>query len=101
MDEAPPDLPERGGDNLADTSLRCWERFKVPLSSRVRIGTLPPSGELEGASLPLSLRRGGWGVRLFSTNSLLSLLAVPLPMAIASILYVRIILWRASVACLT
>lgn len=63
--------------------------------------SLPPSGELEGASLPLSLRRGGWGVRLVSTNSLLSLLAVPLPMAIASILYVRIILCRASVACLT
>ena len=66
----PRPLRRRGG-KLADTSLRCWERFKAPLSSRVRIGTPPFSGRLGGssppseglgeASLPLSLRRGGWG----------------------------------------
>ncbi|MBF1634787.1 MAG: helix-hairpin-helix domain-containing protein, partial [Prevotella sp.] len=51
---APPDLPEGGGDRLADTLRRCWGRFKVPLSSRVRIGTPPPSGRSGGVPLPLS-----------------------------------------------
>ena len=52
--KAPPDLPERGGDKLANTLLRCWGRFKVPFFSRVRIGTPPHSGRLGGASLPPS-----------------------------------------------
>ena len=90
MGEAPPDLPEGGGDKLASSLLRCGG-----------IGTPLLSEGLGEASLPLSEGEGVRGVRLFPTNSLLSLLAVPLPMAIASILYVRIILWRASVACLT
>ena len=101
MEEAPPDLPEGGGDKLASSLLRRGGIGTPLLSEGLGEASLPPSGELEGASLPLSLRRGGWGVRLFSTNSLLSLLAVPLPMAMASILYVLIILCRASVACLT
>ena len=59
MKGASPNLPERGGDKLENTLLRCWGRFKVPLFSRVRIGTPPLSGRLGGAPLPPSGRSGG------------------------------------------
>ena len=61
MEEAPPDLPERGGDKLASSLLRCGGIGTPLLSEGLGEASLPPSGELEGASLPLSLRRGGWG----------------------------------------
>ena len=46
---APPDLPERGGDKLASILQKYQGRAKESLSSRVRIGTPPPSGRLGGA----------------------------------------------------
>ena len=46
---APPDLPEGGGDKLASILQKYQGRAKESLSSRVRIGTLPLSGESEGA----------------------------------------------------
>ena len=52
--KAPPDLPERGGDKLASILQKYQGRAKESLSSRVRIGTPPPSGRLGGAPLPLS-----------------------------------------------
>ena len=52
--EAPPDLPERGGDKLASILQKYQGRAKESLSSRVRIGTPPPSGRSGGAPLPLS-----------------------------------------------
>ena len=52
--EAPPDLPEGGGDKLASILQKYQGRAKEPLSSHVRIGTPPPSGRLGGAPLPLS-----------------------------------------------
>ena len=52
--EAPPDLPEGGGDKLASILQKYQGRAKESLSSRVRIGTPPPSGRLGGAPLPLS-----------------------------------------------
>ena len=62
--EAPPDLPEPtvtdrrevmvGGDKLASILQKYQGRAKESLSSRVRIGTPPPSGRLGGAPLPLS-----------------------------------------------
>ena len=51
---APPDLPERGGDKLASILQKYQGRAKESLSSRVRIGTPPPSGRSGGAPLPLS-----------------------------------------------
>ena len=51
---APPNLPERGGDKLASILQKYQGRAKESLSSRVRIGTPPPSGRLGGAPLPLS-----------------------------------------------
>ena len=51
---APPDLPEGGGDKLASILQKYQGRAKESLSSRVRIGTPPPSGRLGGAPLPLS-----------------------------------------------
>ena len=69
--EAPPDLPEPtvtdrrevmvGGDKLASILQKYQGRAKESLSSRVRIGTPPPSGRLGGAPLPLS---GGSGEAL-------------------------------------
>ena len=69
--EAPPDLPEPtvtdrrevmvGGDKLASILQKYQGRAKESLSSRVRIGTPPPSGRLGGAPLPLS---GGAGEAL-------------------------------------
>ena len=47
--EAPPDLPERGGDKLASILQKYQGRAKESLFSRARIGTPPLSGELEGA----------------------------------------------------
>ena len=52
--EAPPDLPEGGGDKLASILQKYQGRAKESLSSRVHIGTPPPSGRLGGAPLPLS-----------------------------------------------
>ena len=62
--EAPPDLPEPtvtdrrevmvGGDKLASILQKYQGRAKESLSSRVRIGTPPPSGRLGGAPLPPS-----------------------------------------------
>ena len=52
--EAPPNLPEGGGDKLASILQKYQGRAKESLSSRVRIGTPPPSGRLGGAPLPLS-----------------------------------------------
>ena len=52
--EAPPDLPERGGDKLASILQKYQGRAKESLSSRVRIGTPPLSGRSGGAPLPLS-----------------------------------------------
>ena len=59
-----PDLPEPtvtdrrevmvGGDKLASILQKYQGRAKESLSSRVRIGTPPPSGRLGGAPLPLS-----------------------------------------------
>ena len=46
---APPDLPEGGGDKLASILQKYQGRAKESLSSRVRIGTPPLSGESEGA----------------------------------------------------
>ena len=46
---APPDLPEGGGDKLASILQKYQGRAKESLSSRVRIGTPPPSGRLGGA----------------------------------------------------
>ena len=46
---APPDLPERGGDKLASILQKYQGRAKESLSSRVRIGTPPPSGRSGGA----------------------------------------------------
>ena len=61
---APPDLPEPtvtdrrevmvGGDKLASILQKYQGRAKESLSSRVRIGTPPPSGRSGGAPLPLS-----------------------------------------------
>ena len=56
---APPDLPEGGGDKLASILQKYQGRAKESLSSRVRIGTPPPSGRSGGAPLPLSGRSGG------------------------------------------
>ena len=52
--EAPPNLPEGGGDKLASILQKYQGRAKESLSSRVRIGTPPLSGRLGGAPLPLS-----------------------------------------------
>ena len=52
--EAPPDLPERGGDKLASILQKYQGRAKESLSSRMRIGTPPLSGRSGGAPLPLS-----------------------------------------------
>ena len=52
--EAPPDLPERGGDKLASILQKYQGRAKESLSSRVRIGTPPLSGRSGGAPLPPS-----------------------------------------------
>ena len=46
---APPDLPERGGDKLASILQKYQGRARESLSSRVRIGTPPPSGRSGGA----------------------------------------------------
>ena len=46
---APPDLPEGGGDKLASILQKYQGRAKESLSSRVRIGTPPPSGRSGGA----------------------------------------------------
>ena len=51
---APPDLPEGGGDKLASILQKYQGRAKESLSSRVRIGTPPPSGRSGGAPLPPS-----------------------------------------------
>ena len=51
---APSDLPEGGGDKLASILQKYQGRAKESLSSRVRIGTPPPSGRSGGAPLPLS-----------------------------------------------
>ena len=51
---APPDLPEGGGDKLANILQKYQGRAKESLSSRVRIGTPPLSGRSGGAPLPLS-----------------------------------------------
>ena len=56
---APPDLPEGGGDKLASILQKYQGRAKESLSSRVRIGTPPPSGRSGGAPLPLSGESGG------------------------------------------
>ena len=48
---APPDLPEGGGDKLASILQKYQGRAKESLSSRVRIGTPPPSGRSGGASI--------------------------------------------------
>ena len=47
--EAPPDLPEGGGDKLASILQKYQGRAKESLSSRVRIGTPPLSGRSGGA----------------------------------------------------
>ena len=47
--EAPPDLPEGGGDKLASIMQKYQGRAKESLSSRVRIGTPPLSGRSGGA----------------------------------------------------
>ena len=47
--EAPPDLPERGGDKLASILQKYQGRAKESLSSRVHIGTPPLSGRSGGA----------------------------------------------------
>jgi len=47
--EAPPDLPEGGGDKLASILQKYQGRAKESLPSRVRIGTPPLSGRLGGA----------------------------------------------------
>ena len=52
--EAPPDLPERGGDKLASILQKYQGRAKESLFSRARIGTPPLSGRSGGAPLPLS-----------------------------------------------
>ena len=52
--EAPPNLPERGGDKLASILQKYQGRAKESLSSRVRIGTPPLSGRSGGAPLPPS-----------------------------------------------
>ena len=61
--EAPPDLPERGGDKLASILQKYQGRAKESLFSRARIGTPPftslrsvtvGSGRSGGAPLPLS-----------------------------------------------
>ena len=49
--EAPPNLPERGGDKLASILQKYQGRAKESLSSRVRIGTPPLSGRLGGAPI--------------------------------------------------
>ena len=49
--EAPPDLPEGGGDKLASILQKYQGRAKESLPSRVRIGTPPLSGRLGGAPL--------------------------------------------------
>ena len=46
---APPDLPEGGGDKLASILQKYQGRAKESLSSRVHIGTPPPSGRSGGA----------------------------------------------------
>ena len=51
---APSDLPEGGGDKLASILQKYQGRAKESLSSRVRIGTPPPSGRSGGAPLPPS-----------------------------------------------
>ena len=48
---APPDLPEGGGDKLASILQKYQGRAKESLSSRVRIGTPPPSGRSGGAPI--------------------------------------------------
>ena len=52
--EAPPDLPERGGDKLASILQKYQGRAKESLFSRARIGTPPLSGRSGGAPLPPS-----------------------------------------------
>ena len=52
--EAPPNLPERGGDKLASILQKYQGSAKESLSSRVRIGTPPLSGRSGGAPLPPS-----------------------------------------------
>ena len=52
--EAPPNLPERGGDKLASILQKYQGRAKESLFSRARIGTPPLSGRSGGAPLPLS-----------------------------------------------
>ena len=47
--EAPPDLPERGGDKLASILQKYQGRAKESLFSRARIGTPPLSGRSGGA----------------------------------------------------
>ena len=47
--EAPPNLPERGGDKLASILQKYQGRAKESLFSHARIGTPPLSGESEGA----------------------------------------------------
>ena len=47
--EAPPNLPERGGDKLASILQKYQGSAKESLSSRVRIGTPPLSGRSGGA----------------------------------------------------
>ena len=54
MREAPPNLPERGGDKLASILQKYQGRAKESLFSRARIGTPPLSGRSGGAPLPLS-----------------------------------------------
>ena len=54
MREAPPDLPERGGDKLASILQKYQGRAKESLFSRARIGTPPLSGRSGGAPLPPS-----------------------------------------------
>ena len=58
--EAPPDLPEGGGDKLASILQKYQGKAKAPLSSRVRIGTPPLSGRLGGAP-PLPSEGSGEG----------------------------------------
>ena len=49
MREAPPNLPERGGDKLASILQKYQGRAKESLFSRARIGTPPLSGRSGGA----------------------------------------------------
>ena len=70
--ELSPALPLSAGEGVRGV------RLEVLLSFPLFVELFP--------ALPLSAGEGDKGVRLLSTNSLLSLLAVPLSMAIASIL---------------